>query len=82
MYLYLFKTKGKRKAKRHSSSYGPGQPVPKPQQPSRKRVMTKTHEALLDEFLSEHSHEAANRTIKGVVVRYVEGDFLFCFLCF
>ena len=65
-------------AKRHSSSIGPGQSVHQPQQPSRKRVMTQSHEALLNEFLSEHSHEAANRTIKGVAVRYVEGEF--CFL--
>ena len=59
-------------AKRHSKVFGPGQPVPKQSQPIRKRKMSRDHETLFCDFLNNHSHEAANRTVKGTPVRYVE----------
>ena len=39
----------------------------------RKRKMSRDHETLFCDFLNNHSHEAANRTVKGTPVRYVEG---------
>jgi hypothetical protein len=62
-------------ANKHGARVGPGQPVPQPSPPTNKRKMNEDQAKHWHDFLHEHSHEAANRTIKGAPVRYVEGSF-------
>jgi hypothetical protein len=64
---------------KHCAQVGPGQPIPKPQPPLNKRKITEEREKHFHDFLIEHSHEAANRTIKEQPVRYVEGSFNYLF---
>ena len=60
-------------AKRHGTRHGPGQPVPTPVPPPKKRKMNEQEVKQFHDYLLDHSREAANRVVKNIPARYVEG---------